>query len=364
MSIGKRLLALRQKREMSQEELAQELHVSRQTISKWESDLSLPDMKMIITISEFYHVSITELLGIEEQQDSQESVTHIYEQTKSVLDNIQKENQKRKNRDWIIIGICILSMIIIIGLFWLSYLFPREINRTTKEVIVNEQSQQETEHFINFSLSSFEIKSYDLDKMMITVDYQCTLKEYTKNTKIALVLTDENNQIYTYPMINNQDVFYYQEQIPLVNYKSMKVIIEDENQTKKVDYINGEDRYLTNLIEHAIYLRMERHKNWDLIPNRMEYGISILNNDNIKYQGTLPGELYLKVESLDSNHEVLVEEKVPLGKTTSIELKRDIRNKENIEVSVSAKINGIQYYEETVEKQILYGSMGYEIISN
>lgn len=40
MSIGKKLLYLRQQRGLSQEELASALHVSRQTISKWESDLS------------------------------------------------------------------------------------------------------------------------------------------------------------------------------------------------------------------------------------------------------------------------------------------------------------------------------------
>lgn len=40
MSIGKRLLSLRQQKGMSQEELANQLHVSRQTISKWESEVS------------------------------------------------------------------------------------------------------------------------------------------------------------------------------------------------------------------------------------------------------------------------------------------------------------------------------------
>lgn len=39
---------------MSQEELANQLHVSRQTISKWESDLSLPDMKTMLDISDFF----------------------------------------------------------------------------------------------------------------------------------------------------------------------------------------------------------------------------------------------------------------------------------------------------------------------
>ena len=84
MSIGKKLLYLRQQRGLSQEELASALHVSRQTISKWESDLSLPDMKMMLSISRFYDVSVTELLGVDEKENSQESIEHIYEQTKVV----------------------------------------------------------------------------------------------------------------------------------------------------------------------------------------------------------------------------------------------------------------------------------------
>ncbi len=69
MSIGKKILALRRKLDLSQEQMAQELHVSRQTISKWESDLSLPDMKTVLLMSELYDVSVTELLGVEDSKD-------------------------------------------------------------------------------------------------------------------------------------------------------------------------------------------------------------------------------------------------------------------------------------------------------
>ncbi|MBS5113913.1 MAG: helix-turn-helix transcriptional regulator [Coprobacillus cateniformis] len=54
MSVGKRLLSLRQQKGISQEELANQLHVSRQTIFKWELDLNLPDMKTMLDISDFF----------------------------------------------------------------------------------------------------------------------------------------------------------------------------------------------------------------------------------------------------------------------------------------------------------------------
>ena len=98
MSIGKKLLSLRQEKGISQEALGRELNVSRQTVSKWESDLSLPDMKMMITISQFYEISITQLLDLDDETEA-DSINKIYEQTSLVLENLQKENKKKIIRD-------------------------------------------------------------------------------------------------------------------------------------------------------------------------------------------------------------------------------------------------------------------------
>ena len=169
MSIGKRLLLLRQQKGMSQEELANQLHVSRQTISKWESDLSLPDMKTMLDISDFFQISITELLGIEEDNHNH-SIEQIYDQTKIVLDNLQKENQRRKTRDYIIIGVCVACMVLVSSLYFLNLIKPRTVSSktTVHEYVVNNSSSEE-ERYIDLSHSSFETKSYDLENLNVTV---------------------------------------------------------------------------------------------------------------------------------------------------------------------------------------------------
>ena len=58
---------------MSQEVVASHLHISRQTLSKYESDLSMPDMKMILKMAEFFDVSLLDILGIEEE-NSKDSI--------------------------------------------------------------------------------------------------------------------------------------------------------------------------------------------------------------------------------------------------------------------------------------------------
>ena len=62
MTIGDRLLKLRKERNLSQENLANELDVSRQTISKWETNQSMPDFDKIVPLCEYFGITTDELL--------------------------------------------------------------------------------------------------------------------------------------------------------------------------------------------------------------------------------------------------------------------------------------------------------------
>ena len=62
MTIGERLLKLRKEKNLSQEELANILDVSRQTISKWETDQSTPDFDKIVPLCEYFNITTDELL--------------------------------------------------------------------------------------------------------------------------------------------------------------------------------------------------------------------------------------------------------------------------------------------------------------
>lgn len=62
MTFGEKLQLLRKQEGMSQEQLAAKLAVSRQAISKWELDSSLPDTENVIRLSELFHVTTDYLL--------------------------------------------------------------------------------------------------------------------------------------------------------------------------------------------------------------------------------------------------------------------------------------------------------------
>jgi len=73
MSLGNRLYELRKKKNISQEEAAEKLGVTRQTISKWETDQSLPDFDKILPLCVLYEITTDELLtGTSNQKKNEE----------------------------------------------------------------------------------------------------------------------------------------------------------------------------------------------------------------------------------------------------------------------------------------------------
>ena len=68
-TFGKRLKVLRKNKNMTQEELANALNISFQAISKWENEISNPDLSLIVPLAAVLGVSTDTLLGAFEQQD-------------------------------------------------------------------------------------------------------------------------------------------------------------------------------------------------------------------------------------------------------------------------------------------------------
>lgn len=62
MNLGNRIKQEREKLNLSQDELAQKMNISRQAVSKWETGKSYPDIETIIKLSELYHLTLDELV--------------------------------------------------------------------------------------------------------------------------------------------------------------------------------------------------------------------------------------------------------------------------------------------------------------
>ena len=71
------LKALRKKKGITQEELAARLNVVRQTVSKWEKGLSVPDSELLIKLAEILEVPVSRLLGSKIEAEEQIGRAHV-----------------------------------------------------------------------------------------------------------------------------------------------------------------------------------------------------------------------------------------------------------------------------------------------
>ena len=109
------LKTLRKQKGFSQEELASKLHVVRQTISKWEKNLSVPDADTLIRLAEILEVSVSELLGSKIETENGNVTNDVAEQLSRINEQLAIKN-RRSRRIWKAIAI-ILVVFFLISVF-------------------------------------------------------------------------------------------------------------------------------------------------------------------------------------------------------------------------------------------------------
>ena len=87
MSLGKSLFNARKKSGLSQEDVAEKLGVSRQTISKWETDETLPDIRQSKKLAVLYHLTLDELIGFDaDVKEIEDMIEKTSEETQKKID--------------------------------------------------------------------------------------------------------------------------------------------------------------------------------------------------------------------------------------------------------------------------------------
>ncbi|MDO4270357.1 MAG: helix-turn-helix transcriptional regulator [Eubacteriales bacterium] len=105
--LNENIKAIRKSKGLSQQELAVKLNVVRQTISKWEQGLSVPDSDMLIAISEVFETPVSTLLGetvIEPEADDLKAISEKLEVINLQL--AQRKTTRRKMFHWLLIFLC------------------------------------------------------------------------------------------------------------------------------------------------------------------------------------------------------------------------------------------------------------------
>lgn len=111
MTIAEKIKQLRKDNKMTQEDLAEKLNVSRQTISKWETNIAIPDADNIVAISKLFNITTDELLDYK-------------------VETVKKKQQFIL--DMIVLGVGIIGFIIFVIL-----LLTKQFDETSSVIIIN-----------------------------------------------------------------------------------------------------------------------------------------------------------------------------------------------------------------------------------
>jgi len=130
MTLSEKIIALRNKYNMSQGDLAEKLNVSRQSVSKWETGASTPDLDKLIAMSELFHVTLDELVknGVEIGSDASKRMDEPLLLKENISDNATWDKMTKVGKRIlpIVAGIMLVLFALIyvilwsLGLFWIG----------------------------------------------------------------------------------------------------------------------------------------------------------------------------------------------------------------------------------------------------
>lgn len=105
--LNENMKAIRRSKGLSQQELAVKLNVVRQTVSKWEQGLSVPDSDMLLSISEVLETPVSILLGekvVASEADDLKAISAKLEVINAQL--AQRKTTRRRILHWFLIALC------------------------------------------------------------------------------------------------------------------------------------------------------------------------------------------------------------------------------------------------------------------
>ena len=126
--IGNFLKELRKEKNLTQEQLAETLNVSRRTVSRWETGSNMPDLDLLMEIADLYQVDLRELLNGERKneqmnEEMKETVLQVAEYS-----NAEKQRTAKVVRVYFVLGIlalianAVMNMIETGDTFWIGFL--------------------------------------------------------------------------------------------------------------------------------------------------------------------------------------------------------------------------------------------------
>lgn len=305
---------------LSQEELGKLPHISRQTISKWESNQSSPDIQSCKAMADVFGISLEELL----------------DESKKI-----KTDQSTNHRNMIIIFGIVIFVVIIME----SYVAVKMSERIDALEEANSSLQQQINDFYGdqpISLDTNSICSYfsgyisDIKKDSYNINIDLILKNYQDNT-IAQVIFKTDKDTYTLSLNKEEDHFNGTINLPIQTLQSAQLISQTNGETNfgMLDADINFENYLDEDASGGIMLESYNEKK-----NKGDFTLSFSGNKTKKDEIYLWDKEYIEFEKEYTCKNIKKEDTVVVEYTYTNEM--EIKKKQ--EVTAQLKKNWQGYY--------------------
>lgn len=190
-TLGQKISELRAQKGISQTELAEVLDVSRQSISKWETDTALPEIDKLVAISRYFGVPVGALLGLEEEQVSEPAENGELNETQlkmvqEIVDRYlaaQPKSMSKKRRTVLKIAACVAAVCLAVGLSKMTGQL-KDLNRQYHDL---RYSIDNVTYGVNNQINSISGRVEELLKQQnnLTADYGTEIKDIDISGKMV-----------------------------------------------------------------------------------------------------------------------------------------------------------------------------------
>lgn len=216
MTLGEKIYKLRTKRSMTQEQLAEKIGVSRQSVSKWETDCAIPDIEKLKLLAEIFEVSITEILGMECEEDTKRK------DEKERIEHCQKEIKRWKRYAIVSIAISAILLAACIGgsIYVRYFIIEEKSNNTEAQTtqIVQQETDEDSEQIGRPKgiISEFYRSVRCSEDGKIYLKLKCVLVQDSAETQMTgLVKTDESDGNISVDMVKKENGYEGEAEIPV-----------------------------------------------------------------------------------------------------------------------------------------------------
>ena len=217
--IGKFIAKQRKEKKLTQEQLAEKLKVSSKSISRWENGINMPDLSLIIPISEELGISIFELLT------GKKSETEIEDVLKNTItySNIKTSKLKTKIKIYILAIIILASLLIIVSTInKISRI--QFINYTiTTDMCLDANCNYEKLYRLNLPKDSYNFESFNISENGMIIGEKIYVNNYRRYNSLDVEMNSILRNDYMKIECDNH-VYYYNKEYDysLVDYKISK----------------------------------------------------------------------------------------------------------------------------------------------